>query len=185
MVRPKFWAALVAALFLYASTFDAQSSTYEASGDTIVVTGEFEKGEHIHFGTFLKSFPDTKTVVFKDHVGGNALSAMYIGAEIRDKSLQTRVEGACASACIMAFAGGVTRSVADTGALMTHQLDPGPIDPAPGESVQVALGLIWMYYEALGLDAPGIIRPGLTHPNRNAEFYTFTREELARLGFIN
>ena len=68
----------------------------------------------------LEQNPRIRTVVLSGP-GGRIGAAFQINRMIRNRRLATRVDTGCASACTIAFLGGVDRSISASGRLGFHQ----------------------------------------------------------------
>lgn len=98
-----------------------QPATTDAGVHYIVVSGEFALGDDLtRFAEVVRSH--NAAVVGFDSNGGNVVKAMGLGRLIRSYRLHTiQVRGPdCASACALAFMGGVRR-IADPGAIGVHK----------------------------------------------------------------
>ena len=95
-----------------------------------------------------RSADDLKTFVQRNHVrrgslvvldsgGGLVVQGLQLGAYIRKQGFSTHVQGpdgACASACVYAYLGGVRRTVSDGARVGIHQISQGAGEPGPGSS---------------------------------------------------
>lgn len=80
----------------------------KASGSfTITVSGEITAGDDLVFARFLK-LPGHLWVDL-DSPGGDVDAALAIGRLVRKREGTVNVKGNCYSACVLIFAGGVTR----------------------------------------------------------------------------
>jgi hypothetical protein len=98
------------------STWDI---AYDAPTRTIRVAGEFQAGIAREFVRVLDTAPDAESVELQSP-GGWVGEAIRIAEQIERRELSTRVIAQCSSACTLAFAGGVRRTVAPGGALGFH-----------------------------------------------------------------
>jgi hypothetical protein len=75
----------------------------------IIVTGPFYMADGDRFGIVTSEIQHA--VVFFESTGGNALAGTTMGWHIRKKGFQTAVanHGYCASACALAWLGGISR----------------------------------------------------------------------------
>lgn len=139
--RPLPFALALAALSL-AFGARAEAMTFEAvSGPApcqaracILASGDIDDRTAGDFAEFLKVHPTPRGgLVILDSPGGDLLQSLKLGNEIRDAGLDTAAGtldrkhdrfsgGACASACVYAFLGGVDRSVEAGGKLGVHQI---------------------------------------------------------------
>ena len=92
---------------------------YDAATRTIRLDGEFQSGIARDFIRVLESAPDAEIVELQSP-GGWVGEAVRIAEQIERRELTTRVASQCSSACTLAFAGGVRRTLAAGGALGFH-----------------------------------------------------------------
>jgi hypothetical protein len=92
---------------------------YDAPTRTIRLDGEFQAGIARDFIRVLDAAPDAETVELQSP-GGWVGEAVRIAEQIERRELATRVTSQCSSACTLAFAGGVRRTVVAGGALGFH-----------------------------------------------------------------
>jgi hypothetical protein len=92
---------------------------YDAPARTIRLAGEFQAGIAREFIRVLDAAPDAETVELQSP-GGWVGEAIRIAEQIERRELATRVSAQCSSACTLAFAGGVRRTLAAGGALGFH-----------------------------------------------------------------
>lgn len=93
----------------------------QGDGPSLLVEGKFERGDDIN--KFRQVLDRYKPVTVQlQSPGGNILSAVEHGREIRRRALNTYVPkgGICASACSLTFMGGVIRLAAE-GTIGVHQ----------------------------------------------------------------
>ena len=107
------FAATVLAIGLTAAPA-AGAAEFSVDGERLTMSGEiYGRHEFDNFSRLIRLHPEVKVVVMKDYFGGAAGEAGFLNFTkfIRDNRLATEVDGACFSACAMAFMGGVRRSV--------------------------------------------------------------------------
>lgn len=96
--------------------------------------------------------PETPIVSF-DSIGGNLVGGMKLGKAIRQLNLDTQLVGQqhCASACSLAFLGGVRRTFEEEGVLGIHRFysTQGNIGD---DTTQVAIVLIANYIQSMDVD---------------------------------
>ena len=92
---------------------------YDAPTRTIRIDGEFQAGIARDFSRVLDAAPDAETVELQSP-GGWVGEAVRIAEQIERRELATRVSSQCSSACTLAFAGGVRRTLVAGGALGFH-----------------------------------------------------------------
>ncbi|HYG26433.1 MAG TPA: hypothetical protein VD906_05965 [Caulobacteraceae bacterium] len=118
---------------LIASTSSAAAMTFKMTsggecGTRTCMSGSGEIGDHTanDFAAFIKANnirPGALLVL--DSPGGNLTQGLALGGKIRRAGVSTTVQvpgGACASACVYAFLGGVERTVAKGAKLGVHQV---------------------------------------------------------------
>jgi hypothetical protein len=113
-------AALAAALLVFAtlvappSVAPAAAADFKVDGERLYVSGAiYGRHEFETMSKLVRDNPKVSIVVMKDFYGGTAGTAGFFNFTkfIRDRKLATEVDGACFSACAVAFMGGVKRSV--------------------------------------------------------------------------
>jgi len=110
------------------------SVTVAADGRTLLVAGSYGVGSAEAVRIALDSHPGIRTVVLSGP-GGRASVGFELFRLFQQHRLATRVDGVCASACTIAFLGGVDRSVSPGGRLGFHRASfPGMSDDDMHES---------------------------------------------------
>lgn len=129
-----------------------------------------------------------KTVVL-DSPGGSVQDALKMGRLVRDRGLDTLVEGGalCASSCPIVLAGGVARRAAADAAVGVHQITAvrtdgvlaglAPREPEAVETQRVSAEIQRQLVD-MGVDAEVWFHAMETPPR---EMYYFAPEELATL----
>ena len=135
------------------------------SGPFVLVEGDFDSGDGDRFVQLTASLPRTTTVVF-DSPGGNLLAGLTIGQTIRARGYATLVaDGAlCASACAIAWLGGVKRFLASGGRLGFHAASGSSGVSAPGNAI------VGAYMARLGLSQDAVYALTEASPNEIAWF---------------
>ncbi|MFO1028562.1 MAG: hypothetical protein U1E70_25575 [Acetobacteraceae bacterium] len=123
----------------------------------------------------LASAPDVRAV-WLESPGGNLQPAMQIAALIQERRLDTFVGRLCASACTIAFMGGVHRSLAPDARLGFHQAR------APGFPDADANAVLKAAYDKVGLPASFVSR-ALRTPH--SDMWYPSQEELRALKIVN
>ncbi len=98
----------------------ALSVTVSPDGTTLRVEGSYGVRSAEIVRRALDDHPSLRRVILAGP-GGRVGTAFDIYRMIRNRRLATRVEAACASACTIAFLGGVDRSISPSGRLGFHQ----------------------------------------------------------------
>jgi hypothetical protein len=104
----------IAALVAPAVVVPAAAADFKVDGERLYVSGAiYGRHEFETLSKHVRDNPKVKIVVMKDFYGGTAGTAGFFNFTkfIRDNKLATEVDGACFSACAVAFMGGVKRSV--------------------------------------------------------------------------
>jgi hypothetical protein len=108
--------------------------TLSADGRTLYVSGSYGTGSADAVRRALERNKGIRTVVLAGP-GGRASVGFELYRLFQERKLATRVEGGCASACTIAFLGGVERSISPGGRLGFHRASfPGMGDEAMHES---------------------------------------------------
>jgi hypothetical protein len=89
-------------------------------GKTLFVEGSYGVGSEEAVRRALDQNKEIRTVVLSGP-GGRGSAGFGLYRMFQDKQLATRVDGDCASACTIAFLGGVERSVSPGGRLGFHR----------------------------------------------------------------
>jgi len=116
-----------------------QTCTEDGCARYILAEGVITQGIAEEFRAFMREQELSRVPVYFNSPGGNLHGGVLLGAAIRDLELDTRVGGAyveqsgpsepprvlasapqCLSACIYAFAGGVSRAYLQPGKLADH-----------------------------------------------------------------
>ncbi|MFZ5781057.1 MAG: hypothetical protein ACOY4R_12740 [Pseudomonadota bacterium] len=104
------------------------SVSVSPDGQTLYVAGSYGLGSELAVQRALGRNSGIRTVVLSGP-GGRAAVGFELYRLFRQRRLATRVDGSCASACTIAFLGGVQRSVSPGGRLGFHRASfPGMSD---------------------------------------------------------
>lgn len=108
-------AALSAALIMLAGLPAlATAADFKVDGERLIMSGRiYGRHEFETLSKLIRDNPKVSIIVMKDFYGGRAGTAGFFNFTkfIRDNKLSTEVDGACFSACAVAFMGGVKRSI--------------------------------------------------------------------------
>jgi hypothetical protein len=108
-------AALSAALVMLAGlAAPATAADFKVDGERLFMSGQiYGRHEFETLAKLIRDNPKVSIIVMKDFYGGRAGTAGFFNFTkfIRDNNLSTEVDGACFSACAVAFMGGVRRSI--------------------------------------------------------------------------
>jgi len=108
--------------------------TASADGRTLYVSGPYGMRSEETVRKALEQHKSLREVVLEGP-GGRASAGFEIFRMIRSAKLATRVDTACASACTIAFLGGVERTISRSGRLGFHRASfPGMDDDDMHES---------------------------------------------------
>lgn len=108
--------------------------TVSADGRTLHVDGSYGVGSGEAVRRALERNKGVRTVVLAGP-GGRASVGFELYRLFQERKLATRVDGGCASACTIAFLGGVERSISPGGQLGFHRASfPGMGEDAMHES---------------------------------------------------
>lgn len=122
--------ALTAAALVLAQPAAALDFTWRVDGQTIAVdaTGDFELASADALARFLATeaplFHGRRVASISfDSTGGNALGAWNVAQMVHARRLNTSVasSGQCASACVLSWAAGATKSIPYNGAVGVHR----------------------------------------------------------------
>jgi hypothetical protein len=107
---------------IYAGDEELSDLTLSVSpdGTTLLIDGAYGMGSDQAVRRTLEQNPKIREVVLAGP-GGRIGAGAEIGRMIRNRRLATRVDTACASACTIAFLGGVDRSIAPSAKLGFHR----------------------------------------------------------------
>ncbi|MBA5775872.1 hypothetical protein H2509_01890 [Stappia sp. F7233] len=150
----------------------------------IEVSGQFETSDDISQLRYLAISSAARVVVF-DSPGGNVLKAMELGRLVRSLGLVTvQIRNFdCASACALAFMGGVQR-VAEPGSIGMHKASfSGELSFTAHEAVaavQQMTALIIAYMIEMGVD-PGLLQVALQYESSDMRYLSASEMEQFRL----
>jgi len=89
----------------------------DSHGGTIGLSGAIVEGDAAKFAALAHG---ARTVSIGNSPGGDTGESLLLAQMIRNGGMATTVSGACASACVTVFSGGVLRSITGSGALYVH-----------------------------------------------------------------
>jgi hypothetical protein len=153
----------------------------EGGSTLIAIDGELELGDIDSFRATAQPLPVGRTTVEFRSKGGKLLAGIRIGAQIRAKRFNTVVpEGAqCASACALAWLGGVRRFVGEYSSVGFHTAyilkTAGPAESGPGNAILGA------YLNQIGLSEEAILY--ITHAAPTSVQW-MSLEEAAEYGIV-
>src|SRR6266571_2258925 len=153
----------------------------EGGSTLITIDGELELGDIDSFRAKAELLPVGRTTVEFRSKGGRLLAGIRIGAQIRAKRFNTVVpDGAqCASACALAWLGGVRRFVGESSSVGFHTAyilkTGGPAESGPGNAILGA------YLNQIGLSEEAILY--ITHAAPTSVQW-MSLEEAAEYGIV-
>lgn len=123
--------------------------TLQPDGRVVVITGHFVGDVAERLEKLLAAVPSIRTVRLESR-GGFFMIGATINRLIRDKNLTTEVLGVCASACTMAFLGGVQRLAGPQARFGFHGalLHPEMTQPSAARSMAGNLIMRGLYLHA-------------------------------------
>ena len=90
----------------------AGAMTMERDGATLLMSGIVSSSDRDRFKDQLDD-GTLRLVILSESAGGDLNAAMWIAHEIRNRKINTAVDGLCASACAIIFMGGEARQMLD------------------------------------------------------------------------
>lgn len=169
------------------STFEPCAGNGSMCGIRILAEGNIEADTGKKFDSFLRDpkqhkhdLPPRPSIVFNSP-GGNVLGGIELGQIIRknkldadlEKSYSQVVDGdrseeetivdkaVCASACVIAFSGGMTRTVQSGAHMGIHQFSGSQGNIGDG-AAQVTIVLLAAYFEEMGITRAMLDKASLT-----------------------
>jgi hypothetical protein len=128
----------------------------------VSITGEFNLSDGAEFAERVAKL--NRTVVVLNSIGGNLLAGIRIGNVIRLKGFATAVRDGqiCASACAVAWLGGVVRYMGVDARIGFH----AAFDRETGEETGVGNALVGSYLNRLGLSDEVVVYVTIASPNQ-------------------
>jgi len=159
----------------------------------IYLEGYIDTGATARLSRVLDGQRIGNAVVYFDSPGGHVVEAMALGRELRNRGFATSVgarttgaavprAGRCYSACPIAYAGGVLRSLEPGSVLGTHRAANSV--PVPDEAAfqQVVTGQVKDYLVEMGIGRELVaIMSAVPHQS----IRELSTEEAIRLGLVN
>lgn len=153
-------------------------------GSVLLLDGEFSLSDDPHALAREVSASGARVVTFNSD-GGNIISAIAFGRMIRTLGLSTVQlrSTQCASACALAFVGGIVRK-AEPGAIGVHQSSFSPDEVLDGHTavaaVQQITAQILTYLVEMGVD-PKLLQLSLSVPSNDMRYLTAREMEEYRV----
>lgn len=130
-------------------------------GSSLRVFGDIEAGFAERFEAALDANPDVVEIRLGSN-GGSVADAVRAGLMIRERGLETVLDGNCNSACPLVFLGGRVRTVWATGARFgLHQISR---DGAAVAADDRSYGIVAQYVSAMGGNPRAVIKWMLSAP---------------------
>jgi hypothetical protein len=111
-VMPEVWSTLIGSSPPAAVQLDPRSNQ-------IVLQGALEFGSTRAVRDALDANPNVRVVRLQSN-GGRVAEGLALGTLLRDRNVDTFVNGECSSACVTAFAGGARRIIGPNAAIGLH-----------------------------------------------------------------
>lgn len=111
-VMPEVWSTLI-------GSSPPAAVQLEPRSNQIVLQGGLEFGTTRAVREALDAHPEVQVVRLQSK-GGRVAEGLALGTLLRDRNLDTLVEGECSSACVTAFAGGARRILGQNAAIGMH-----------------------------------------------------------------
>lgn len=153
-------------------------ATVSADGAAISLVGSLGAGSSEEVIRLIEQAPGVKTLVLHSP-GGRILEASRIAAVVRERSLNTYVEGQCASACTYIFLAGADRAATPNAQIGFHRPTFPGLDAA--SHARMTADMI-QHYRNAGMSETFLNRVRATPPE--AMWYP-TRDELIDFKVIN
>jgi hypothetical protein len=175
----------------------------------IYAEGTFESGDTEKFEAFLAEQPviwKNQRVVLNSG-GGDVLEGIFLGRIIRSHGFRTAVAGTrkagdysevtpgiCASACVLAFAGGTERGASEDSRIGVHQMSSAYNSLSSGNQIDVdelkanmtitqfLLGMTLDHYLTMGID-PSILPLMVTTTSDDIHWLTLEELKATKIAF--
>lgn len=165
-----------------------------------VAEGEITSETPRKFREHVAKFEFGAGLIMLDSPGGNLIAGIELGKAIRELNGSTSVgktvkntgdpdnpwdreePGICASACVFAFMGGVSRSVGPNDLIGVNQFYSVDEEVIDSGIVQMVAGQSLFHTVSMGVDPQVVVAASATDPD---ELYWFDREEIVRYGLDN
>jgi hypothetical protein len=159
----------------------------------VYLEGYIDNGATARLERMLDAEQVRSAVVYFDSPGGHVVEAMALGRVLRERGYATSVgvrapgsalprAGRCYSACPIAYAGGLTRSLEPGSVLGTHRAANSV--PVPDETAfqEVVTGQVEDYLVQMGISRDLVtLMSGVPHD----AIRELTTDEAVRLGLVN
>jgi hypothetical protein len=150
-------------------------ATLAADGKSLALHGTIGTGSYEYVQQLLSAAPGVRTIVL-DSEGGRIREAEQLAALVRERGLDTYVEGQCVSACTYLFLAGKDRAATPNARIGFHRPSfAGTSDYQAGLTEMLA------YYRAAGISEPFLDRIRNT---KSEEMWHPSRDELIDNGVL-
>ncbi|MBZ9671638.1 hypothetical protein [Mesorhizobium sp. ES1-3] len=178
--------SIIAASTIFANALEYKPISSPGALPFLIVSGEFGINEPLNEFSSAITSSGARVIVF-DSPGGSVGSAMHLGRMIRAAGLDTLQvrQLQCASACSLAFMGGVRR-VADPGSIGVHRSsfapDSGMSSDEAVTNVQAVTAEIMSYMAEMGVD-PKLMAVALSYDKSDMRY--LSASEMTELRVTN
>ncbi|WP_116809225.1 hypothetical protein [Steroidobacter cummioxidans] len=155
-----------AAIAFNYDSLERVNATLSPDGKSLALQGTIGTGSYEYVQQILSSAPDVRTIVL-DSQGGRLREAEHLAALVRERGLDTYVEGQCVSACTYLFLAGGDRAATPNARIGFHSPSF-----AGNSDHQASLTRMLTYYRTAGISEPFLERvrntksPQMWHPSR-------------------
>ncbi|TCL08961.1 hypothetical protein BXY66_1002 [Shimia isoporae] len=160
---------------LFSSLYELKKEETSA-GSVVYFNGTISRG----FSNALKQLGDFDYLVIEQSNGGLLGEALAAGQFLRQREIATSIDGACASACVELYAGGVKRYYSDKAKFGVHAMAVDG-DETSLSTTQKMLSERVKYFEAGGVDSR-IVLDSLDTPSH--ELRWLSHDQAVEYGLI-
>ena len=93
---------------------------YDPSGSQLAISGSLQRSVVVRVREAFAQAPDIRRVTLRSQ-GGQIVVARYLGEYLRERDVTVRVDGYCASACVLVWAGATRREARVGARIGLHQ----------------------------------------------------------------
>ncbi|MBM0104705.1 ATP-dependent Clp protease proteolytic subunit [Steroidobacter sp. S1-65] len=151
------------------------NATLSADGTILTLQGTIGTGSYEYVHQVLGAAPEVRTIVL-DSQGGRIREAEQLAEMVRDRGLDTYVEGQCASACTYLFLAGKDRAATPNAKIGFHRPSF-----AGTSDYQAGLTKMLAYYRTAGISEPFLDRIRNT---KSEQMWYPSRDELIDNGVL-
>lgn len=150
-------------------------ATLAADGKSLALRGTIGTGSYEYVHQILSTAPGVRTIVL-DSEGGRLREAEHLAALVRERGLDSYVEGQCSSACTYLFLAGKDRAATPNARIGFHSPSF-----AGTSSYQASTEKMLAYYRSAGISEPFLDRVRNT---KSQEMWYPSRDELFDNGVL-